>query len=443
MIRTSFAIVASLVAAACGGTSSETDTGTPDGALPDASASPFTPPYMLPTSGTVVDIPATNTANDVRPPGHDAGSWQYALFQTYGGGVFQPAYSQAGAYVFAGQGGHEAPPVYGAALFDFTDGTWKYQPNGNGFDENRSTDVSESETNGMPYVELVATTAPEMPAPGHTYSLMIAPPPTATAAKGTVIRVFGTALAGPKVWDSYQSHQLDLATGVWSRAAQNLASDVFTNGALTDQASALDPVTGRIYVSAEWPHSERLSYLDLADRTWKTVGSFTNAPGGDRYARAMWVDAERRLLLIHAVSDEQGVASLWAFDLDNVSSGPHAITVNGELPRGNARWHLYPKSDGGDGAFYTLRGRPAVPYDAPPYPLASEQVLDRLEPPTGDPLTTPWTYSAVPITGGIMGEYVTDFESGARHMTRFFYVPAIRCFAWIPNGTGAVQLIKP
>ena len=67
-------------------------------------AGAFTPPYALPTPGTKLAISTSgrNVANDVKPAPHTNGSWQYALFQSYGGGSFSADYSAAGAYVLAG-----------------------------------------------------------------------------------------------------------------------------------------------------------------------------------------------------------------------------------------------------------------------------------------------------------------------------------------------------
>jgi len=428
-----------LAVTACGNPATSPDSMQADSSAPDAPA--FTPPYELCRSGEVVPIPTAgrNTANDVKPTAHDNGSWQYSLFQSYGGGVFQPAYSVGGAYVFAGQGGHDVPPLFGAAVFDFTNGMWSYLPNGNGFDENRATEVITSETTGFPYIELANTSSPQMPTPGHPYQLMIAQP--GPGEHGSVIRIFGTAITA-NVWDTFQSHAIDLTTGKWTRAADNLASDAFSAGQLTEQVATLDPVTNRVYVAGEWPNGDHLAYLDLTDRRWKTSPTFSNPPGGEAYV-SMWVDVERRLLLALSTPLHSGTVTLWAFDLENIAAGPKLMDVDGTLPPVTGRWHKYPTSDGGDGAYYTLRGHPSVSYDTMPAPPATEQVLYKLTPPASDPLNNKWTYTTVPISGGITGEYVTDLLAGARHQTRFFYVPSIRCFAWIPNGSGPVELIKP
>ena len=402
---------------------------------------PFEPPYDLPSSGEVVRIPieGRNVAVDVKPAAHGNGSWQYSLFQSYGGGVFAADYSDAGAYVIAGTGGHRAPACFGAAIFDFTTGTWSYLPNGNGFDEARAEDVERTtETNGSPYLELTAVTTPGMPSPAHTYQLMIAPPRSVLGgARGSVIRTVGAAQTF-EAWDSPQSHVLDLETGVWSRASTNLLRDVFDWTPYTDAVAAYDRVDNRIYLllgdlASYW----RLPYLDLADGAWKNAGSY-DSPTATGHVRTMFVDEERRLLVV-----VRSTAELWAFDLNDVERGPVRLAVDGTVPTRAMRWHRYPIEDGGDGSWYAFTGVGPVYDSVPPYPLATDQFLNRLTPPAGDPLTEPWTFSTVPIDGGLTAQYVQDPGSGAFHHTRFFYVPSIRSFAWIPNGTGAVELVRP
>jgi hypothetical protein len=410
----------------------------PAEALPDAPG--WTPPYELPAPGQAIDIPVEgrNVAVDVRPSAHSAGSWQYALFQSYGGGSFSADYSAAGAYVLAGMGGHGAPPCFGAASFDFTTATWSYLPNANGFDENRTDDVSRTqETNGWPQLELTAVTTPGMPSPAHNYLLQISPPKAVIGgAKGAVVRTVGAAQT-VEGWDSPQSHVLDLDTGLWSRASENLLTSVFSPSPYTDSAAAYDPKTHRIYhLLGDLADRDRVPYLDLSDAQWKVTESFPSATGSG-YVRSLFVDDARRLLLI-----VRGAGELWAIDLQDIASGPTRLTVQGAFPNSRFRWELYPASDGGDGSYYAFSGLGPA-YDSPPHPLATDQALHKLTPPSSNPLSDPWVYALHPISGGLTAQYVTDPDAGAHHQSRFFYVPALRCFAWIPNGTGPVQLVKP
>lgn len=424
------------------------DAGRADGGAvggPDASLAPadagWTPPYALPASGTTIPIPTSgrNVANDVRPAAHDPGSWQYALFQSYGGGSFSADYSAAGAYVLAGMGGHGASPCFGAAIFDFTTGAWSYLPNGNGFDEARTNDVSRTaETNGWPYLELTQTTAPEMPAPAHNYLLQISPPASVLGGpRGAVLRTVGAAEI-TEGWDSPQAHAIDLQTGRWTRAASNLVTAVYDGTPYTDTSAAYDPKTKRVYfLLGEFASAWRLAYLDLVDRQWKRAATFTE-PGGAGWAVSTFVDEARRLLVVVRSS-----GTLWAFDLEDLAAGPVPLTVDAAVPAQRVRWEPYPISAGGDGAFYAFSGDGPVYLEGQPPPKATLQALYKLTPPASQPLTGTWRLSTVPVSGGLTAFYKVDAGSGAHHYSRFFFVPALRCFAWIPNGSGAVELVKP
>jgi hypothetical protein len=402
-------------------------------------ATGWSPPYDLPGPGEKKAIPTDgrNVAVDIKPTAHSNGSWQYALFQSYGGGSLSADYSPGGAYVIAGTGGHNAAPNFGAAIFDFTDGKWSYLPNANGFDENRSDDVTPGETSGAPYLELTAVTTPGMPAPSHTYLTQVSPKKSALGgSKGGIVHAIGAAQTTSGA-DSPQSHQLDLASGLWSRASTNLRTDVSDGNPYTDSVAAYDVKTSRIYHLAGFlTYVYALPYLDLADMQWKKTAGFTSIPGSST-PRTMFIDDARRLLVVFANSGE-----LYAWNLEDVAAGPTKLAVSGTLPTAALSWHLYPEADGGDGSYYAFRGKGAV-YEAPPYPLATDQFLLKLTPPASSPLTNPWVFSTAPISGGITAEYVVDAGGGAMHHSRFFYVPSLRVFAWIPNGTGAVELIKP
>jgi hypothetical protein len=405
-----------------------------------ASTSSFTPPYALPTAGTKLAIPTSgrNVANDVKPAPHTNGSWQYALFQSYGGGSFAADYSPGGAYVLAGMGGHGAPPCFGAAIFDFTTGRWSYLPNANGFNEARTSDVDRrSETNGWPYLELSAVRAGQMPSPSHHYTLQVSPPKSVVGgARGAVIVTLGAAKT-EEGWDSPQSHKLDLATGLWTRASGNLLTEVSARTPYTDGSAAYDPTTKRIYVTLHFPTDDRLACLDLKDATWKSAGRYP-LPATNGVARTIWIDDRRRILL-YLLDNNQ----LWGLDLNNVEAGPRRLNTAGSVPNTSRRWEEYPAADGGDGCFYSFTGAGPA-YTGSSAPLATAQELLKLAPPTaGNPLAGTWTFSTVAIRGGITAQYVTDPSAGAFHDSRFFYVPALRCFAWIPNGSGAVELIKP
>lgn len=114
------------------------------------------------------------------------------------------------------------------------------------------------------------------------------------------------------------------------------------------------------------------------------------------------------------------------------------------------RCHKYPAAEGGDDRWYTFWGRGLRnnDQDGASKEKAEDQKLYRLEIPA-DPVTGTWTWSTVTPTaedgtGGLTAAVEADWENGGGiHYTRFFYVPALRCFAWIPRHDSNVELIKP
>ena len=230
-------------------------------------------------------------------------------------------------------------------------GRWSYLPNANGFDEARVSDVDRrAETNDFPYLELTAARTGQLPSPSHHYTLQVSPPKSVIGGpKGAVIVTLGAAKT-VEGWDSPQSHQFDLATGLWTRASNNLLTEVSPRTPYTDSSASYDPATKRIYVTLHFPTDDRLACLDLNDNTWKSAGRYA-LPGTNGVARSIWVDEPRRLLL-YLLDNNQ----LWALDLNNVGAGPRRLTTAGAVPNTSRRWELYPASDGGDGCFYTFTG---------------------------------------------------------------------------------------
>ena len=348
----------------------------PTTTAPSSSPS-FTPPYPLPTAGTKIAIPTAgrNVANDVKPPPHSNFSWQYALFQSYGGGSFSADYSPGGAYVLAGMGGHGASPCFGGAIFDFTTGHWSYLPNANGFNEARTEEVDyQSETNGAPYLELRAVARGEMPSPSHHYTLQVSPPKSVVGGpRGAIVVTLGAAKTQTGA-DSPQAHKFDLATGLWSRASTNLVTAVSTRTPYTNSSAAYDPTTKRIYVTLHFPTDDQLVCLDLTDGQWKSAGRYS-LPNVNAVARSIFVDDKRRMLL-YLLDNNQ----LWGLDLNNVGLGPVRLVTAGTVPNTSRRWAEYPVADGGDGCFYTFSGAgPAYEGGAPA--AAVDQALLKLTPP--------------------------------------------------------------
>jgi hypothetical protein len=254
-----------------------------------------------------------------------------------------------------------------------------------------------------------------------------------------------------------RSHQLSLegpALGRWSRLSINRMREIMSADPFTEAVSAYDPVQKRIYFPISFPDYWELPYLDLTDATWKKIlvkeASFTGISGNPRSA---FVDAARRLLVVITTSD---IAYLDLTATTDRTWGK--ATFTGTLPHGDAavtgqgcrgRWDQYPVRDGGDDRWYALWGRGTRDNtdDTTPKEKAYQQYLWRLEIP--NPVTGTWqlgTFSPKTEdgTGGITAAHEQDFANGGGiHYTRFFYVPALKCFAWIPRPDSNVELIKP
>lgn len=384
------------------------------GAMSDAGTPVMSP--QCPSRGGARLI-GTNTAEDVRPPWLSSGDWQYALFESYGGGTFVEDYSSAGAYVIANTGGHRHPPNVGAAIFDFSAARWsRLDPAGGAL--MRSADFDRSELSGSPDWEIaVGGVAPETPAPSHTYmNVLPLPSRFGGGARGSALVVIRTAVSTNPV-GSQRSFRLDLSSGDWSRYSQNTLGDVVSNARSGPEApSALDSINGRYYQLPQQPHDvQQLGYLDVADRRWHGTPTFNWPPTGPPGPGA-FIDEARRLLIV-----QSGSSLLRAFDLDDLASGPHALQLNGTMPGDESRWELNPA----DGSFYAYPG--------------TGRALYKLTPPQQSPLTQAWTVQTV----AIRDSFPEDTDGRTRHYTRFFYVPALGCFGWVADATSPVALVTP
>lgn len=368
-------------------------------------------PFPLPAPGTALFI-GTNTAESARPMALSGGDIAYSLFSCYGGGVFVEGYSRAGAMVFAAMGGHNCPPVTGAILFDFTDATWKRIDPANGVAW-RSNDYQPSEVNADLELALPGVTPDSVPAPAHTYQLLAALPPEADGGvRGSVVTVI-SRFALTNASTGLRSHRFDLATGVWSRLSTNRA-------AIEGPTSIRDEQSGRIYLLPSELHSQpSLHYLDPADWTWRTVG-LGGYPATDGNNPTSFIEPRHQLLVA-----QSSTGKLRAIQLTAPASGVRSLPVAGVLPAaGGNRW----VRDPGSGAFFLYPGR--------------GQTIHRLAPPPSAPFTTPWTVSAITVTGLTLPPH-PNTGNGAEHHTRFTYVPALGCFAWLGTSTSRVVLLSP
>jgi hypothetical protein len=375
-------------------------------------------PYGLPTAGQAVAI-GVNTASDVRPPAVDSYSWAYALFNCYGTGTFVPDYSSAGAYVIGASGGHNCPAAnIDAAIFDFADATWKRLANANGKTA-RLSDYSLSETTAQPYFELTGASAGQIPSPAHLYqSVAYVPSALGGGGKGSYLMMGSAATTVLSGNTGGGIHRLDLSTGLWSRVTNDTVTVNWYSSSVN-----FDPQTKRYYLIDEAFHTQTsVPYLDATDWRVKRTATYPYPADftGGAY-QTVFFDPVRRLLLNFRVG-----YPVRALDLNNVSAGWVSLKMAGTQPNTDQnRWVFYEP----DGTFYT-RGN------------NSGQTLSRLIPPSGDWKTGNWTYSSVTVAGATLPDH-TSTGGTKQHYGTFFYVPALRCLAWIAGESSKVILLKP
>jgi hypothetical protein len=384
------------------------------------------PPYALPTPGQSLLI-GNNNAEAIRPSVYDAAGWSYSLFRSYGGGTLVNDLSAHGAYVITGTGGHQAPGNLDAAVFDFSDATWKLLTNANGVAA-RSGDYDISETNGAPDVELAISgvTPNAVPAPAHVYLHALSlEAGQGGGARGSVVLLVSSGQTTSGQVGGFRAHRFDLATRTWSRFSTNQLPDVLNSGDAyysngIETSCVFDATAKRMYQVAGQIHAvSQLAYVDLTDHTWKAAPAWP-APATLGSNESAFLDDTRRLIVM-----QTSTGALRAIDLTNIAAGVTTLAMTGTLPDVRNRWHLYPL----DGCFYT-------------YPGTGSKIW-KLQPPSSNPLGNTWTVTSQTVGGAGMIDDYSITNSGPRHYSRFFYVPAIQCFAWIPGGPNQTVLVKP
>jgi hypothetical protein len=327
-------------------------------------------------------------------------------------------YSSKGAYVIASAGAHGAPGNVDALIFDFTDATWKRQPNAAGVPFIPNGDIAMSQTNGAPWVE-ISSAAPEFPAPSHTYRTCVyLSPELGGGPKGSYLKMgqWAATTSGAK---SGGIHRLDLSTGVWSRVASGLLSDDYVNTATVD-------ATGRKvwFVQCYMHRNNVTQYLDLNDNTVKNSARYPSPATYDSSAAypTCFIYEPARLLIQYYPG-----YPLRALDLNNIAAGWRALNATGTPPASYNSLIYYPST----GKFYT-RGN------------ATGNTLNRLTPPSSNAIGGLWTWDTVSIGGATMPNFTsTGSNDGRQHFNCFFYVPAIDCLAWISGESTKVILLKP
>lgn len=371
-------------------------------------------PYRLPEPGEIVLI-GGNTTDDIRPAGFSAEQWGYSLFDCFGGGTFVPRYSQHGAYVIAGSGGHMVPENTGAVVFDFSTALFSRIDNAQGV-PSRVDPFRAEELNGPPYYEIGDS---GVPAPGHPYATLV---PSPLGDKGSVLCLTRSAVGGPS-FGSPACHALDLATRRWSAVAGPMPHHSPEHDALWDEKRNC-----WWYVPYELHYHQTMNYLDGADMRWKETAPADTFYAGGASGNGLAIHFNRVMLvngmLVRNVGPELG---LWVFDPDKAELGWLRNTnVVGNLPiHKDTRWAPH-----GDGCWYHLESAPT-------------NSLIRIMPPA-NPQTGEWKFDAVTLSGPALPSTAGVTDPGATsHYTRFFYVPSIDCLAWMPGRGKKVSLIKP
>ncbi len=390
------------------------------------------------TSSGVVTLVGTNHQVSVMPAGFFQSQWIEVLNGDFGAGTFVPGYGTKGAYVVAGVSGDASPLVFDAVIFDFATNVWTLQANAHGI-PNSPVKGPLSNTTGSPYYEMNGY--PGVPNPAQPYRLI--------CGIGTkLVRAIGSAATSTPTTVSY-SHQYDTATRLWSRLSTNAINPTESNFSI--ESCALYDATGnRIwFLDNEMAYINRVPYLDLADNTWKSSASFTAPTGGP--INANWPhyllhdDGTRRCILAFKCPLYSGTTYpnyACVLDLNNIAAGFVPVTLTGPLNQFNGqpygvgglytqaqavKWAHYPTAYGGDNCHYTTDGNSGL--------------ITKIAPPASG-ITGTWTASTIsPVTGSLPA--MQRGSGTCAHYTRWMFVPALQCFAWVAGGTAQVALWKP
>jgi hypothetical protein len=271
-------------------------------------------PYTLPAPGQAVAI-GTNYADNVKPAGWSSFNWAYTTFNCYASGILNPSFSTAGAYVIASNGGHKCPDNTGATVFDFTDATWKQIDNTNGVPSLQTGFPDSSAV--APYGELLGATTGQVPAPSHLFhATSYIPPSLGGGPKGSFLKLTNRFTTVTPL-SFMGAHRMDLATGLWTRATNDLFSpnqyDFYSGPNVVFDNN---PGNERYYLlSADMHKQDYMVYLDPKDWrikrtvTYPYLADYTGTPGTGQ--PSFMLDPVRRIIISTAGPNAITGAQAW------------------------------------------------------------------------------------------------------------------------------------
>lgn len=389
-------------------------------------------------SGEVVLIGANSAlSDDVRPQADDGtgalsqmseANFSYATMEAFGSGTFMPDLGAAGSWVMVGGGGHGAPPVFDALIFDFATQRWRTEANAHGVPNYHQTQNREmSRTTGDPDYEVAGLPADvHVPWPSQMYC-------HCTAIGTKVVFPFRSYVGawtpgGAGFVGTRSSHTYDAVTRRYERLlSTGGVPQSYPNDDLGAETTSLhDTVLNRVWIiRTEMGNTASISYLDLSTWSWSSVTPDRNpAPAtGFTYLHALLHDdgaGHRCIFLFNDGYPDEN----WVLDLGRIADGWTRVRTSGTLGFTASRWAQFPS----DRCHYCFEG--------------TGQNFAKITPPAY-PFTGTWTFEEIGHGGADLPPLVDLNGNNGKHYTRFMYVPALDSFAWIAGGSAQVALWRP
>jgi hypothetical protein len=362
----------------------------------------------------------SNTASSIAPAVLGVTNWNYAIFNSFGGGVEVPDYSPGGAWVIAGSGGHGAPENTGAAVFDFYANAWQrldcVNPNAP-YKNTGANSYTVAETNGAPYYEILNSN--QAPAPGHMYCTHAwLPAALGGGEKGSVLLITRAGVTLDSRTDARSVHRFDLATRTWTRYTNStFSSNTFESDAI------FDPVLRRYWhFQGELFNNRNSAQYMNVDGTIVSTPSYSY-PSGNLYDGRHF----RYRGYIFKLGRNNTLA---VFDPQNPGLGWRTCNLNGTLLGSSSSQGVRNAyAQYADGKFYAIT-------------QSGGNTLSRLTPPNEDPVTGTWTVDSITVTGAGLAPR-TNLGGQLSHYNSLFFVRKLGCMAWIAGGSAPVYLLRP